>query len=252
MSGWRNLLVGFCVKPLNQLEGLWEIKMKSVAGFSLFTVGCALSFAVVPVALGQSTPPTQSDITNALRPVPSALAGGHQGLPTPGNSPIAQPSRQVTHTSLSSVPEQPVARKRSPVAATPMPAAAPLLAGCTPASGDAKPAASLPSITFEFGSAQLKPESIATLQALGKSLREDFPSSNAFMIEGHTDASGTFAYNQELSRQRAEAVKEYLVQQMGLNPDQLGVAGMGYCGLANPADPRGAENRRVVIINKAA
>jgi outer membrane protein OmpA-like peptidoglycan-associated protein len=227
--------------------------MKSASGFTIFTVGCALSFAAVPVALGQSTSPTQADITNALRPVPSALAGGHQGLPTPGTSPIAQPSRQVTHTSLSSIPErEPMARPRSPVAASPVSTPAPEMAGCTPPSSDAKVAASLPQITFEFGSAQLKPESMATLQALGKSLKEDFPSTNAFMIEGHTDASGTFAYNQELSQQRAEAVKEYLVQQMGLNPDQLGVAGMGYCGLANPADPRGAENRRVVIVNKAA
>ena len=110
----------------------------------------------------------------------------------------------------------------------------------------------MPSITFEFGSAQLKPRSMATLQALGKSLKEDFPSSNAFLIEGHTDASGTFAYNQELSRQRAETVKDYLTQQMGLKPDQLGVAGVGYCDLANPTDPRGAENRRVVVVNKAS
>ena len=231
--------------------------MSSASGFTLFTVGCALSFAAVPVALGQSASPTQADITSALRPVPSALAGGHQGLPTPGTSPIAQPSRQVTHTSLSSIPE-PVARPRSPAVRAPAAMAAPVAmsaaepAGCTPASADGKAAASLPQITFEFGSAQLKPESMGTLQALGKSLKDDFPSSNAFMIEGHTDATGTFAYNQELSRQRAETVKEYLVRQMGLNPDQLGIAGMGYCGLANPADPRGAENRRVVIVNKAA
>jgi OOP family OmpA-OmpF porin len=224
--------------------------MKNASGFTLFTVGCAMSFAVVPIALGQSSAPTQSDITNALRPVPSALAGGHQGLPTPGTSPIAQPTRQTTKASLSNAPE-PIARPRSPVAAAPVSTPVPELAGCTPASDDSKVAASLPQITFEFGSAQLKPESLTTLQNLGKSLKEDFPSSNAFLIEGHTDASGTFAYNQELSRQRAETVKDYLVQQMGLNPEQLGVAGMGYCGLANPADPRGAENRRVVIVNKA-
>jgi len=226
--------------------------MKSASGFAVFTVGCAMSLAVVPAALGQSSAPSQADITNALRPVPSALAGGHQGLPTPGTSPIAQPSRQVTHTSLSSMPESaPMARPRSPVAAAPVSVPAPELAGCTAASSGAQTAASLPSITFEFGSARLKPESMTTLQNLGKSLKQDFPASNTFMIEGHTDASGTFAYNEELSRQRAEAVKDYLIQQEGLKAEQLDVSGMGYCGLANPADPRGAENRRVLIVNKA-
>jgi outer membrane protein OmpA-like peptidoglycan-associated protein len=209
--------------------------------------------AVAPVALAQSSAPSQSDITNALRPVPQALAGGHQGLPTPGTSPLAQPERQTTRASLSSAPEPAAApRTRSPVAAPIAAPAAHELTGCTPASDNTQAAASLPSITFEFGSAQLKPESMTTLQNLGKALKQDFPSSNAFVIEGHTDASGTFAYNQELSRQRAEAVKDYLVKQMGLNGDQLQIAGKGYCGLANPADPRGAENRRVVVINKAA
>ncbi|MBV8776966.1 MAG: OmpA family protein [Alphaproteobacteria bacterium] len=208
-----------------------------------------------PVALGQSATPSQQDITNALRPIPQALAGGHQGLPTPGTSPITQapPPRQVTHTSLSSMPEAaPAPRPRSPAAAPVVSMPAPQLPGCMTAANEPMPAASLPSITFEFGSAQLRPESMATLNNLGKALKEDFPASNAFVIEGHTDAAGTFAYNQELSRQRAEAVKDYLVQQMGLKPDQLQVDGMGYCGLANPADPRGAENRRVVVVNKAA
>jgi len=214
-----------------------------------------MSLATAAVALAQS--PSQADITNALRPVPQALATGHQGLPTPGTSPIQQPSRTTTRASLSTAPEPAPAKQhhtRSPVAAV-APAAAPVMremAGCEPASAAPQAAASLPSITFEFGSAQLKPEAMVTLQNLGKALKEDFPATNAFLIEGHTDAAGTFAYNQELSRQRAEAVKAYLVQQMGLNPDQLQIAGKGYCGLANPADPRGAENRRVVVVNKAA
>lgn len=222
--------------------------MKSASGFVVLTIGAVM--AVAPVALGQSSAPSQSDITNALRPVPPALAGGHQGLPSPGTAPLTQPSKPVYSTSYGGAPS-PVAKERSHSTAATASATAPALAGCT-ANASAQSAASLPSITFEFGSAQLKPEAMATLQNLGKSLKQDFPDTNSFLIEGHTDAAGTFAYNQELSRQRADAVKDYLTAQMGLKPDQLTTAGVGYCDLANPADPKGAENRRVVVVNKAS
>ena len=45
-------------------------------------------------------------------------------------------------------------------------------------------------------------------------------------IAGHTDATGDPAYNQELSMQRAEAVRDYLVAQ-GVNPRYIGAVGYG-------------------------
>jgi len=45
-------------------------------------------------------------------------------------------------------------------------------------------------------------------------------------VAGHTDATGDPAYNQELSMQRAEAVRDYLVAQ-GANPRYIGAAGYG-------------------------
>jgi outer membrane protein OmpA-like peptidoglycan-associated protein len=235
--------------------------MKGASGSIVLSIGCAVSLAVAPVALAQSsappmqsgtTPsqqsgaaPTRSEITNALRPIPPAMQGGEQGLPTPGTRPLAQPPKPVFTTSTSGAPVQPASRAHSSATDTAV------LSGCTPA-GDmgAKPSITLPTITFEFGSAQLKPEAIATLQKLGKSLKKDFPVDNPFLIQGHTDAAGTFDYNQELSKERAQAVRDYLTQEMGIKT-QLDVAGVGYCQLANPADPKGAENRRVVVINKA-
>lgn len=209
-----------------------------------FTAACALSLALVPAALAQ-TAPTQAEITKALRPVPPAMQKGEQGLPTPGTAPMATPPRTATRASLGGGPA-PAAEK------TAAGNALAVLPGCSGAQEEApKAAATFPTITFEFASARLKPQSIATLQNLGKSIKEDFPPNNTFLIEGHTDSAGTFAINEELSRQRAEAVKDYLVQRMGIKADQLGVAGLGYCRLANPADPRGAENRRVVIVNTA-
>ncbi|HZK90675.1 MAG TPA: OmpA family protein [Stellaceae bacterium] len=219
--------------------------MKAAFGVIVLTAGCAMSLAAASVALGQSGAPTQAEITSALRPVPPAFQKGEQGLPTPGTAPLATPSRQATPTSLSG------GRSATAREAAPRERLLAVLPGCTVANEGPKVAVTFPTITFEFGSARLSPESLATLQNLGKSLKQDFASSNTFMIEGHTDTAGTFAYNQELSRQRAEAVKNYLVQQTGVKPDQLGVSGMGYCELANPSDPRGAENRRVVVVNRA-
>ena len=45
-------------------------------------------------------------------------------------------------------------------------------------------------------------------------------------VAGHTDATGDPNYNQELSMQRAEAVRDYLVAQ-GANPRYIGAAGYG-------------------------
>jgi outer membrane protein OmpA-like peptidoglycan-associated protein len=44
-------------------------------------------------------------------------------------------------------------------------------------------------------------------------------------IEGHTDNTGTDEFNEALSRQRAEAVREFLIQQ-GLPPDSLTARGL--------------------------
>jgi OOP family OmpA-OmpF porin len=220
--------------------------MKAAPGIFALIIGCALTTSVAPVALGQSGTPSQAEITNALRPIPPGMRKGDQGLPTTGTAPLATPTRQATKTSL------PVGAGASTNEPAPRASSVALLPGCTPADEGPKIAVTLPTISFEFGSARLKPESMATLQNLGKSLKEDFPATNVFLIEGHTDSAGSYVYNGELSRERAEAVKTYLTQQMGVKPEQLGVAGLGYCDLANPADPRGAENRRVVIVNKTS
>ncbi|MBV8776967.1 MAG: OmpA family protein [Alphaproteobacteria bacterium] len=213
----------------------------------ILTVGCALGLAAP--ALAQSAAPTQSQITNALRAVPPAMQSGDQGLPTPGTAPLATPARQATPTSLPSAGASGMAAKEAPQRIRPVVAAP----GCAArAAEQPKAAVNLPTIVFEFGSARLQPQSMATLQNLGKSLKEDFPATNTFLIEGHTDSTGSFAYNQELSRARAEAVKDYLTHQGGMKPEQLGIAGFGYCDLANPANPRGAENRRVVVVNQAS
>jgi outer membrane protein OmpA-like peptidoglycan-associated protein len=104
-------------------------------------------------------------------------------------------------------------------------------------------------IQFSFGSAQLTPESSATLRNLGEALNQKLADQKSFLIEGHTDRKGTRAYNEELSKSRAEAVKDYLVHETGVAPDRLQTAGKGFSEPANPKNPYGAENRRVVVVN---
>jgi len=68
-------------------------------------------------------------------------------------------------------------------------------------------------------------------------------------VEGHTDATGTAAYNQRLSHKRAEAVARALIAG-GLPRDGIATAGLGKSQPleSNRTAAGRAENRRVVII----
>lgn len=72
-------------------------------------------------------------------------------------------------------------------------------------------------------------------------------------IVGHTDSSGTDAYNQNLSERRAAAVKDYLASQ-GVDPAVMSTSGMGESQpVADNSTKEGrAQNRRVEITLKGA
>jgi len=46
-------------------------------------------------------------------------------------------------------------------------------------------------------------------------------------IEGNTDSTGSRPYNMQLSRQRADAVKQYLIEKYGFPGTRLRTAGNG-------------------------
>src|SRR5699024_2862985 len=64
-------------------------------------------------------------------------------------------------------------------------------------------------VTVEFDSAKLTAQAESRLDNVVSAL--DASPAVKFRIEGHTDAIGTEAYNQELSERRAQSVKDYLV-----------------------------------------
>ncbi len=102
-------------------------------------------------------------------------------------------------------------------------------------------------LQFEFGSAQdITPAFQPVLRQLLASLA-DYPAPEITVI-GHTDRVGSLQDNDRLSLQRAQTVRDLLVQ-AGVDPSMVTIAGRGE---REPAMPTGdevarAENRRVEI-----
>ena len=102
---------------------------------------------------------------------------------------------------------------------------------------------SLP-VQFEFDSARISPAARSQLDALAEGIKMLQPG-RAVVIEGHTDALGTDAYNDVLSWRRASAVKIYLVEIHHIDPKRLRAVGLGKHQPIDGADPAAGENRRV-------
>lgn len=113
-----------------------------------------------------------------------------------------------------------------------------------PVEAKAKPSALALPVQFAFGSADILPAARPQLDAIAEGVRKLAPS-KPVTIEGHTDAVGTERYNHELSVQRAQAVKQYLVQVHGLDAGRLTTIGFGKDRPLDSQNPLAAENRRV-------
>lgn len=98
-------------------------------------------------------------------------------------------------------------------------------------------------VKFGFDSAALTPDQKPVLAQLCTVMRQS--DIELFQIVGHTDAAGTDEYNLKLSQLRAEEVQRYFVNDCGIEAARLKAVGMGEQFLADQADPRGPENRRV-------
>ena len=100
---------------------------------------------------------------------------------------------------------------------------------------------------FDFNSAELLPESTQQLDQLAQAMQRNALMTFRFRVAGHTDASGSEQYNQQLSERRARAVVDYL-EAKGIAGDRLTPEGLGETDLADSANPDSATNRRVEII----
>ncbi len=106
---------------------------------------------------------------------------------------------------------------------------------------------SLPDILFDTDKATLKPQGRETLAKIAGALLVTH--GYELRIEGHTDSVGPEAYNLDLSRRRAENVRDYLVSQ-GVDDEGLLAVGLGESRpvASNDSAVGRQENRRVEIV----
>jgi outer membrane protein OmpA-like peptidoglycan-associated protein len=106
----------------------------------------------------------------------------------------------------------------------------------------------VPGIFFDFGKADVKPESEASLKEIVKLLQGN--AALKLWVVGHTDSVGAADGNVKLSQARAAAVVQVLTQKMGVSAARLAPFGAGpYAPVAsNAADEGRARNRRVELV----
>ncbi|MEN6669895.1 OmpA family protein [Psychrobacter sp. B38] len=119
--------------------------------------------------------------------------------------------------------------------------------GENPDPRDVARALSIQVINFELDKAIIPDVNKAFLDRAAKIMAE-VPDLN-LMIVGHTDSQASNAYNMELSQERAESVKDYLVSQ-GIDASKLSTKGMGETEpVADNSTEQGRfRNRRIEFI----
>lgn len=101
-------------------------------------------------------------------------------------------------------------------------------------------------ITFATDQSSIQPQFYTTLNQVTQTLTQ-YPKTMIDVL-GYTDSTGTEAYNQQLSQQRAQSVATYLTAQ-GVQPVRLATRGYGEADpiASNDTEQGRAENRRVEI-----
>jgi len=144
-------------------------------------------------------------------------------------------------------PPAQIAAAPEPVAVAPA-APAPAYVAPAPTPAPAPPQKLvLEGVNFDFDKATLRQEDIAIIDRDITSL-DEWGNVN-IEVAGHTDSRGSDAYNMNLSQQRAEAVRNYLVSK-GIAADRLSARGYGESQPVadNATDEGRFKNRRVELV----
>lgn len=193
------------------------------------------SFTMSLPAAAQSNPSAE-DMIKLLKPSGS-MKGGTRGI-----RPAAPAAPDAVQPAAAKMPA-PSAGTAAPMqhaaAQAPAPAAAPSL-----------------NLTVQFrsGSAELTPEAVKTLSALGKALSSPDLASYKFRIEGHTDTVGSREANMALSKERAEKVADFLEKNFGVGANRIEAVGRGEEAplIPTPDQTNEPRNRRVQVVNLGA
>lgn len=102
-------------------------------------------------------------------------------------------------------------------------------------------------VLFASGETTLEPEAEARLQDVVDLLASE--PGKQIRIEGHTDSTGSASANMRISRQRAEAVRDALVD-LGIEAERIQAVGMGedFPIASNESADGRSQNRRVDVI----
>lgn len=148
-----------------------------------------------------------------------------------------QTTRGVVVEQLQSgtVTPRPVVPTAKPTSVVPLPPRVP---------GTPQEATLMLPIQFLFDSAALTPQARAILDMVASGMTDPAMSSARYLIEGHTDATGSWEYNRGLSERRARAVQLYLIQR-GVAPHRLVTIGYSWNHLVPGVSPTDQRHRRV-------
>jgi OmpA-OmpF porin, OOP family len=135
-------------------------------------------------------------------------------------------------------PAQPVAKATTP---PPPPPAPP-----KPAPAPAKPDFAFSNIQFDYNSSVLRTDAIQYLDHVVTEMKMD--PSKRFILDGYASAEGTAAHNLQLSKDRANAVKQYLIN-AGIDMSDLSAKGYGtkHPIASNKTESGREKNRRVEV-----
>ena len=102
-------------------------------------------------------------------------------------------------------------------------------------------------VNFDFDKSDIKPQYHQELADFASYMRQQ-QSFTVVEIAGHTDSVGSDAYNQKLSERRAKAVRDYLVNELGMDTNLFSAVGYGEGKpiATNDTDAGRAENRRIL------
>jgi outer membrane protein OmpA-like peptidoglycan-associated protein len=104
-------------------------------------------------------------------------------------------------------------------------------------------------LLFEYDDHRLQPSALASLEKLGQLLKRN-PKAR-FLIEGHSDSFGADEYNMTLSSLRADSVRIWLIDMVGIPVESITTVGRGKTRLIAPETGSIEEqkiNRRVEIV----
>jgi outer membrane protein OmpA-like peptidoglycan-associated protein len=214
-------------------------------------VSLALLCAALPVAALAQEQPTRSpedyvcELTGECGDTAEAEA-------TQPGKPRVNATRGFSLTRPAQQAAKPAASAPRAAASTARPRTSSKPAVKTASVNRARPAAAKPGrvdlrLTFQLGSAELTPQARAEAKIFAQALQLPQLSSRKFVIEGHTDAQGSRAYNLDLSQRRARAVADYLGS-LGISSDRFEVRGYGFDRPLPGRSAASQDNRRVEAV----